>query len=123
MSGGVLIASDGEAFKSRHGLTWEEKVKICERWKLSGLSKVTYCKRNRLVVSTFCSWCDRLWPKVNAGQFCQVAGVSVTNKKTQELPITIEVCLPNQVSAKVSLHEDQVLNLIKGLVYAASTPR
>lgn len=119
----ALIIGDGVRLKAKQGYAWEEKVKICERWKRSGLSKVTYCKRNSLVFSTFCGWCDRLWPKVSTGQFCQVVEISSTNKKEMNLPITIEVSLPNQVSAKVSLHEHQIINLIKELVYASSTPR
>ncbi|OGV39293.1 MAG: hypothetical protein A3F46_07440 [Legionellales bacterium RIFCSPHIGHO2_12_FULL_42_9] len=123
MSEEACIASDEEVFKLKRGLPWEEKVKICERWKQSGLSKVMYCKRHSLVFSTFCSWCDRLWPKGASGQLCQVAVLDTMQKKNMAPPMTIEVSLPNQISAKVSLHEHQVLNLIKELVYAASTPR
>ena len=123
MSGEALLFSVGEELKSGQELTREEKVKICERWQRSGLSKVMYCKRNKLVFSTFCGWCSRFLPKMRTGQLCQVAVIEAVSKKNMEPPITIEVSLPNKISAKVSLHEHQVFNLIKGLVYAASTPR
>lgn len=123
MSVEAIVVSNGQALKLKPGYTWQEKVKLCERWKQSGLSKVMYCKRNNLVFSTFCGWCDRLWPKVSAGQFCEVVEVSSIHQKEEVIPMTVEVCFPNEVSAKVSLHKDQVLNLIKELVYAASTPR
>lgn len=123
MSEAAFMVSDEVALKLKRVFTWEEKVEICERWRCSGLSKTKFCKKNQLILSTFCGWCNRLWPKVQSHQLCQVAVLSSTKKQEMISPITIEFNLPNQIAAKVSLHEHQVLNLIKGLVYATSTPR
>lgn len=44
-------------------LSWEEKVKFCNTWKESGISKSEFARRNRLCNSVFCGWCTKLWPK------------------------------------------------------------
>ncbi len=123
MSEEALMIDAQGALKLKQGLTWEEKVKICEQWRSSGSSKVMYCKKNQLILSTFCGWCDRLWPKKGSNQLCRVAVLEGVRKKESPSPITIEFSFPNQMAARVSLHEHQVLNLIKGLIYATATPR
>jgi len=43
-------------------LSWEDKVKLCNAWKKTGMSKSEFARRNRLSISVFCKWCKNLWP-------------------------------------------------------------
>ena len=121
MSRETVVISAREVRQPKNGLTWEEKVKICEDWRCSRLSKVMYCKRNSLIFSTFCGWCNSLWPKGKTGRLCEVSVLELSHKREKVSPITIELSISNQISAKVSMREDQILNFFKGVIHASST--
>ena len=123
MNESCLAMKDIVTFKKQE-LSWDEKVSLCNHWKGSGLSKTRFCKRHQLVFSTFCGWCDRLWPKKRNNQLCQVAVVDAPNEKSRNsLMMHVELNFPNQVSAKIDLSGHQVFGLIKELIHATTASR
>lgn len=46
-------------------IKWEEKIR---KQRKSGLSMSRWCRDNQIVISVFCYWRDRIFPKTDPGQ-------------------------------------------------------
>lgn len=104
-------------------LSWEEKVALCKSWKESGLNKSQFCKKERIPLPTFCEWCNRVWPRADDKKNSKLIPVRIVNKREMEQQVVVEVSLPNQSTAKISLPLSNLGNLIKELSNATTTLR
>src|SRR3990167_1221075 len=98
-------------------LTWEEKVKICEEWRASGLSKEGFCKQKGVATGTFYGWCQKLWPskRLRKSGFSEVKVIDATTKIE---PIVLEVSFPNAIMARIKATEIQFSFLLRELLDA-----
>lgn len=104
-------------------LSWEEKVELCKRWKESGLNKSDFCKKQGIPLPTFCEWCNRVWPKTEKQNLAKLTPVRIVSHQEKETQVVVELLLPNQAIAKISLPLSSIGSLIKELCYATTTVR
>lgn len=104
-------------------LSWEEKVELCKRWKGSGLNKSQFCKKQGIPVPTFCEWCNRVWPRTDKQIHPKLTPVRIVNKEETDQQVVVELLLPNQAIAKMSIPLSSIGRLIKELCYATPTVR
>jgi hypothetical protein len=105
---------------NKRKLSWEEKVELCKRWKESGLNKSQFCKKERIPLPTFCEWCNRVWQRANHSKLIPIR---IVNKQKMEQQVVVELSLPNQATAKISLPLSNLGMLIKELSDATTTLR
>jgi hypothetical protein len=112
-----------KARSNQRKLSWEEKVELCKRWKESGLNKSKFCKKQGIALPTFCEWCNRVWPGEDNKMKRKMIPVRIVTKQETEQQVVVELSLPNQSTAKISLPLSSIGNLIKELCYATATIR
>jgi hypothetical protein len=112
-----------KTYTNQSKLSWEEKVDLCKRWKESGLNKSKFCKEQGIPVPTFFEWCKRVWPRTDRQTHPRLTPVRIINKQETEQQIVVELFLPNQATAKISLPLSSIGKLIKELCYATTTIR
>ena len=99
-------------------LTWEDKIKICEEWKASGLSKERFCKQKGVAIGTFYGWCQKLWPskRFPRGGFREVKIIDKAEPSMKVEAIVLEVSFPNAVVARIKATEMQFSFLLRELL-------
>lgn len=123
---GEVSVGKGDEIKTSE-LSWEEKIALCEQWKMSGVKKSHFCKQNKLAPSTFYGWCQKLWSShKTSNELCAVRVVG--NKKQSVLPsqdmmINVELNFAGQVLMRVDLSEAQIKEMIKELSHATTVTR
>lgn len=108
-------------------LSWDEKKAYCHRWKLSGLSKSEFARREKLVIGSLCEWCNKLWPKDKKktknkadNNWAQVTmpsdGLDVSHDfNFNHPPIQCTVRLISGLELNISAHSSEMATLIKAL--------
>lgn len=106
-------------------LTWEEKVKICEEWKQSGLGKKVFCKQKGIAPATFHGWCQKLWDikAVFGNKLCAVKVVDKDAAVVKAEPIVLEVFFSNTVMARIKATEIQFSFLLREILDATQIIR
>jgi len=99
-----------------------DKQKLYSEWKVSGLSKSEFCKKEGLVFSIFLRWCQEFsCHEPGSGlslKKSQVFSVSKNTTKKLETPMLIEIKLPNGMTFSTSFKLTCFLSLLKDLNYA-----
>ena len=123
--GEISTVKSGSTGSRECSLSWEEKMAWCERWKASGLGKRYFCKKHKLVLSTFYGWCEHLWPREKGSGLCEVKLVQadMSKEEIKSTFIDVELNFASQILMRVSVQEGQLHQLIKGLAYATTTVR
>lgn len=105
----------------------EEKIALCNRWKASGLSKTQFCKKQGLTPAIFYRWCRRLCSEPDHNQqpvlMTPVRIIENEDKENHESTVVLELSLPNQASARLSLPLASLGRVIRELCNAATTLR
>jgi hypothetical protein len=119
-----MIVAPLKKRKNKNGkLSWEEKVELCKRWKESGLNKSKFCTKHGLALPTFCEWCYRVWPRPIKPEKSSMTPVRVIKQEESDQQIVVEVSLPNQATAKMSIPLSSIGRLIQELSHATATLR
>jgi hypothetical protein len=118
----IICDTSKEIQMNRRKLSWEEKFELCKRWKISGLNKSGFCKQQEIPLPTFCEWCNRAWPKKEKQIPAKLTPVRMINQE-KEARVVVELLLPNQAIAKVSLPLSSISSLIKEWYYATTALR
>ena len=108
-------------------LSLPEKIRLCERWEGSGLSKNAFCKKEGLKLPTFWRWYDQLRCnkiKDNA-PLCEVKVVRSAQSSDINVAdnIAMELNIMGKVDARLYLKEHQVKDLLRELMNAATVIR
>ena len=108
-------------------LSLPEKIRLCEQWEGSGLSKNAFCKKEGLKLPTFWRWYDQLRRnkvednaplcEVKVVRSAQSSNISTTDG------IAIELNIMGKVDARLYLKERQIRDLLKELMNAATVVR
>lgn len=108
-------------------LSLPEKIKLCERWEDSGLSKNAFCKKEGLKLPTFWRWYDQLrGNKVeDNAALCEVKVVrpAQSSEMSPTDNIAMELNIMGKVDARLYLKEHQVKDLLRELMNAATAIR
>lgn len=108
-------------------LSLPEKIRLCEQWEGSGLSKNAFCKKEGLKLPTFWRWYDQLRRnKVeDNAPLCEVKVVKSvqSNDISEANSIAVELNIMGKVDARLYLKERQIRDLLKELVNAATVVR
>lgn len=89
----------------------EEKAFFCARWASSGLSKSAFCRQEGLPLGSFYKWFDQCGEGLEGSNLQEVKVVDSGNKRFSSAPVVIELCLPNQIMARINVDEQQVGSL------------
>lgn len=105
--------------RNRREFSLEEKQRLFEQWKVSGLNKNQFCKQHDLVLSTFSKWCRQFMiPKANDKLKNYWTPVLLkANEGTRE-EVTVEVAMPNQMTMRFRIKLSSLNTLLKELYHA-----
>lgn len=125
MSGPIEKSED--IFIDVKKLSLLEKVKFCERWEGSGLSKNAFCKKEGLKLPTFWRWYNQLRQNKagDNGPLCEVKVVRPVQSNDINMAddIAVELNIMGKVDARLYLKEHQIRDLLMGLMNAATVVR
>lgn len=107
-------------------LSLQEKRKIVDEWKKSGLSKHEFCKERGVITTTFYGWCKQAARAGDRAENNPLAPVAVV-KKSSELhggqtgEAEAEIFLPNQAIVRLRTPVETLIAVIRGLSDASHT--
>ena len=107
----------------------KQRTDYCLAWEKSGLSKVEFCKNNKLSSTRFYYWYNEYQKKKNKqnNMWLPVLPIKPAIPATQPLPvtenITIEMLLPNQTQLKLVVAESKAVQMIQEICHAITTVR
>lgn len=122
----VGVGASTESKSRAQKLSREEKQALCEKWKVSGLSRSAFCRREGLAIATFCTWCRKHWPESVAVKEPHLRQVTVREPEAQRYVdelLFIEVCFPNEIVARIKVVAPQLGSVLKELVHATTIIR
>ncbi len=101
------------------------KKELCEKWKISGLDKGSFCKEHNLSRSALYNWCKKFGIPFceKSSSFVPVKVSSKTSISNFELNSPVEVFLPNQTMIRVKLPHARLVSFIQELTHAVTTIR
>jgi len=108
-------------------LSLQEKQKIIDEWKNTGLSKHEFCKSRKIIATTFYGWLKQV-ARVAGMPDSDLAPVAVVKKSPGFMvkPASeseIEIFLPAQTVIRLRVPVETLITLIKGLSHASHTAR
>jgi len=97
----------------------EERGRICEAWKQSGLSKIEFCRQNNIAYTPFSRWLSKFRNSNNEANAGDVNNVNQDNSKSDAIKFLqvgtiisernfLEITLPNSVNFKFHLSQDNI---------------
>lgn len=96
----------------------EERIKIYEAWKQSGLSPSKFCQQNAIRLPTFYGWVKKFKKAAEEGN------LTTSSKEIKFLPIGniisnqsfLEITLPTGINFKVHLSEERINTFLERLI-------
>jgi transposase-like protein len=105
--------------RNRREFSLEEKQKLFEQWKVSGLNKNQFCKQHDLVLSAFSKWCRQFMiPKANDKLKNYWTPVLLKANEATKEEVTVEVAMPNQMTMRFRIKLSSLNGLLKELYHA-----
>jgi len=109
--------------KRRKVYSVEEKKKLCQQWKCSGLSLHQFCEQQNLAKSSFYGWCQRYGTdEVTESAFSPVTAPASSQEIVQN-HVTIELLLSTGTPLRLSFREDKLIDFLQELMYATNVIR
>ena len=126
---------EGPDYRPR--LSREAKAGLYEKWKKSGLSKSSFCRREGLSLSLFYKWCVQVVREERRKEGLGIDGfdatllngsmklrpVELVRAKAVAEPMALEVSLPGEVKVRLSVEMSAVGQLLRELIDATNPLR
>lgn len=117
-------------------LSLEERVWFYKRWKRARWSQVKFCTKHRLPLEKFREFCKEIesclieedkianqpgYPAQDSSGFCEIELMKPA--PLSPTVMTLELCFPNQIKARIEADEQQFAFLLKEMLHATSIVR
>jgi hypothetical protein len=105
-------------------LSREQKLKYCEQWEKSGLSKANFCSAQNISIYAFRYWYYYIYSKEKKkpSQWAPVVTESQCTSQPERM-LQIEIVYPNQVMLRVTLSASHAMEFIQELSNAIAIIR
>lgn len=116
-------------------LSLEERVWFYKRWKRARWSQIKFCTKHRLPLEKFRAFCKEMESCLIEEEVANQPGCSAQDlsgfceievmkpKRLSPAVMTVELCFPNQITARIEAHEQQFAFLIREVLHATSIVR